>query len=287
LKVTDDWRGSTPLPEGEVRRRIDAAARWARANAGKSAADLEWHWLEQERAEGASWSFQLSYRFENLREQGDPRAMPLLRALLRDPKTDAEDRARILTRYAELEPRQARRFASPFLSARDGLLRVRAALLCLPTAEADRARRLLGEYLRDAGSGEVRAREVPEAVRELLADGTPGSREAAGRVFEGTALRRVAGHERAALLREMAKEGFAEAYSFYLPLLRTKGTKFDGVEYHKPVGEAAAAELCADFAPDDEEVKAIVRKHPRLADRIPRLEEWLKARVAALEQAKR
>src|SRR5262249_33936069 len=152
-------------------------------------------------------------RVEFLLAQGDARIMPLLRAMLRDRKVADHDRAAILKRYAELEPRQARWFARHFLSAKDERLLVTAALLCLPTADGDRARRVLGDYVRNAGRD--RGYYAAEALDGLLADGSPESLKQARRVFEGVALeRRVKGNERGRLLRRMAEENVIEAYSF-------------------------------------------------------------------------
>jgi hypothetical protein len=285
LHVYEDGRYAVQPSEREVQRRIDAFARWAREHEKDSAADLEWLWVrhdargEDGRQEG--WEA-VAPRIDFLLRAGDRRVLAPLRATLRDPRAEGDDRAWVLKRLVQHDPAEARRAAPYLLAEKDDRLRVRAALLCLHGAAGGPAREALGDYLRRAGAEGVPPWDVQEVIRELLADGDPESRRAAARAFEGAALRRMRSDDRARLLREMAAEGFEEqACSFYLPLLRVKEDKLDGVHYHGPVCEEIAREVSGFFAPNDPAVRAIVRRHPGLADRVAPVEEWLRERLAA------
>jgi hypothetical protein len=276
-----------PSPE-KVAKRIDAVTRWARAHAGKGPADLEWYWARKERAKGKTWAAYLHFRVTALRELKDRRAERLLHELLLGPQHFAGERAGVLKEYAKVAPLKARSMAAHLLSSKEWEVQMRAAILCLPTAHAARARQILGERLRRGAmpdwSKELSAHHIPEVVAELLEDGGPDSLKAVARIFEGKALEEVeAGPDRAEMLRRLARAKFRQPYEFYLRLLRDKGELKHGPYTGRPVAEVIADEISRYFAPTDATVAEITAKHTRAAARIPHLEKWLKQRIAALE----
>ncbi len=263
------------LPEAEVLRRIEAAVVWAAKHAGMSARQLDWHWLEKDLAAGKGWH-DIHERFDRVSDE--PSARTLLHALLLDGRTRADERAHVLRRLADLAPRHARRIAPHLLSSPSVAMRVEAALLCLPTAHADAARRVLGQYLHDAGRGEagtagwVSGSWVRQAVGDLANDGTPESVRAALRVFEGVALRKTNNiGDRGEAMRLLALAGAKEPYTFYLKLLDETKKADERVQITEEVAWA--------FGKDDPEVQAIMKKHRTPAARAGHVEKWLRGRA--------
>jgi hypothetical protein len=286
-ELRDEWydyhihrkKAGPPPSREEVRKRAGEATRWALAHAHMSVADLEWYWYRQARARR---SFLTSdyWRFDALRKAGDRRAASLLHETILDPKSRGNYRAAAQRLYAELEPAKARYVAAHLLSSNDGEARLEAAMLCLPTAHAERARQILGDCL----SGKPQAGRSPSAcaheiVNALRADGTAASRQTIARLFEGDVLGQMARTDhRKWLLRDLAEAKFVQPYAYYLRLLQSKEATREGAS----VPAQAVEEICEVFAQDGPTVQTIARKYKGRA-RIPHLEKWLKERIAALE----
>lgn len=264
--------------------KIAKAVAWAKANAGKSEAELEWYWLRKGFAEGETW-WGLARRFTHPSVKGDPRAVPLLIAILRRPRASDAEREKTLAHLATVAPGAARGVAVTLLDNGDTGVRVQAAILSVQTPKALKARRVLGDYLASVKApcikGDQWETKVVKAVAELLADGSPEARQQALRFFKSNALRHPDYLQRGEALRLMAGEGFKRAYTFYLPLLQNKGRLRDGRAFGTPVAEFFAEEICRHLGRDDEEVQAIVRRHKDIAARIPHLERWLVRRALA------
>src|SRR5262249_37051800 len=152
---------------------------------------LHWYWAQVERSQEAPWK-KLWARASALRRAGDRRARALVLEVVRNAKTPATVRADLLRWYAEVAPDDARALARHFLSSPDPPPRLRAAVLCLPTAHAAQAREALSAFLGSLRDGSHSDDETADrallAVTELAADGTSQSLRAAARIFEGKAL---------------------------------------------------------------------------------------------------
>jgi hypothetical protein len=274
------FAGVSEASEMEARRRGKEAERWARAHAWMGPADLEWHWLQQGRAAGESWGG-IKKRALELQRLGDPRGPRLMHSLLRDRNTTGPEKADILGEYVRFAPRQARYFARFFLNSPDAELRTHAAILCLQTSEADRARALLGDFLSRPGLGPEKSSEYlrPVVVAELMADGAPASVRAACRVLDEKVLASLEWGLRGWTLRALARRGRKEGYAYYLPRLRNT-TAIPGSDPPQTVAEVTVLEICNSFGYDDPAVQEITRKYEKPSDRVPHLEKWLKERIA-------
>jgi hypothetical protein len=285
----DSWQHA---PAAEQGKQIDRIIHWARANAGKSTADLEWFWLEQELEHGVDWKT-VGRRIDYLLNSQDRRALRGMHRLMLDARTSAEMRMHLLCRYARHDRPWGRALARHFLDSKHEGLRVIAAALRLPTRDATKARATLAAYLRR----EVWQRDVEgfrfappvlaDVIDALLADTAPASRHTAGLLFGGDMLERLPGNERVALLRRCAAAKMVEPYRLYECLLCAVGDRLGTVTFSPGVAAHFAQEIVNDFAADDPEVQAIRKKYPGWEEQLPHLEKWLTGKIAEVTKAGR
>jgi len=64
-----------------------------------------------------------------------------------------------------------------------------------------------------------------------------------------------------------------------VPIVDENGKERGTNTFHPSVAEHFAHEIVEKFAPDDAEVKRIVKQFPKTADQIPHLKKWLRSRI--------
>jgi hypothetical protein len=280
--------GWDKLKAAEIDREIERINKWASDNAGKSRVELDWEALKEELEDGARWS-DVADRVDRLLDAKQTAAYDVLKKYLEDTRTDEDDKSRILRTYLACDVVKAKDLAPKFLDAKYYSLRETAALIVLRTGgDRTRARQIIGDALE---AEDLDRSIMPDAVEELLKDGSAESRRQVARVFGNGRLvsesdSRIA---RVRILKACAAAGMTGPYQFYLPLIDRKGElltiwnkeKQDiGAAHYSPsISEAMAEEIVTQFAPDDPAVKEIAKKFPKPADRIGPLKEWLRSRL--------
>jgi len=288
------WDNLTPAAIGKE---IDRINRWALANADKTRTQLEWDALNEALKAGARWH-EVEKLVDSLLKKKQDKAYDVLKHYLENANARDSARLAILKIYLRHDPARAKNLAPKYLDHEDkftffdkDILRFAAALIVFQTGDKARARPILGDALVRDCIDPWRADALVEAVDLLLKDGTAESRKQVRRLFSNPYLRHKTGiyRNRPRLLRYFAAAGMSEPYRFYVPLLdinKSELRQFDedgkpsGASYFYPtVAEESAREIVRKFAPDDAEVKKIVKQFPKTADQIPHLKKWLRSRI--------
>jgi hypothetical protein len=206
-----------------------------------------------------------------------------MKRILEKDGTESRVRAAILHLYLTHDAPRAKDLAPKYLMDRDTSLRLAAALIVFKTGDRAKARSILGDAVA-TGNGWFAAADA------LLDDDTPESRKQLKRLFANRDLPHDRDRTRPKVLARCAAAGFEEPYTFYLkmldinenrlPILNVKGDVIGESRFDSSVAEAFATEIVKEFAPEDEGVKAIVKKFPEAKDQVPYLKKWLRSKLA-------
>jgi hypothetical protein len=276
--------GWTHLTPAEIDKEIERISQWATENAGKSKVQLQWDALREIVKAGGNWHA-VQDRVGWLLEHKETDAYGVMKTYLHDDTTDDWSKGQILQLYLKHDPAQARELAPGFLNHKQSYLSFYAALIVFQTGDRDKARHILGEALATA---EIDG-WLADAVDQLLKEGSSESKQQVVRVFSNRRFRHER-YSRVKILQSCARAGMKEPYEFYIPLLDIsdsvlpmldeKGKPSGASNFEPSVAAAFAKEIVDQFAKDDPAVKEIARKHPRTADQLADLKNWLRSRVA-------
>ncbi|OWK37773.1 hypothetical protein [Fimbriiglobus ruber] len=274
----DQWKDTTPAT---IDREIERINKWAAENANKTSNQVEWEALEEALTGEAKW-YDLESRFERLLAAKEPRVFGVMKRLLDQGDTDAQTKYGVLHLYLEHDANRAKDLAPKYLTDKDELLRLTAALIVFKTGDKTKARAILGNEVAVGSAWSA-------AANALLEDDSPESKKDLARLFTNRHLPHDRYGGRPKLLARCAAAGLKEPYTFYLKLLDVNKNQLpsvnekgepSGTSYYEPsVAESFAAELASEFAPDDATVKDIAKKFPKTKDQILHLKKWLQSRA--------
>jgi hypothetical protein len=271
------------LQPAELEKAVERITKWAAENAHKTENQLMWEALQERLAAKALWR-EIEDRIEKLLRGKETKAYDVMKQLLHDPKSGPRIRADILELYLRYDVDRAKDLALPYLTEDEPALRRAAALVVFKTGDKDLVRGLLGDELAK-GNGWY------AAATALLSDKTPESRKQLGRLFTNPQLILAGSEDRAEILAACAKSGLKEPYKFYFQFMDnydkqlrvedSNGKEIATRLLNAPVAELVAHEIVTEFAPEDEMIKAIVKKYPAADDRVLALRRWLQSKLTA------
>jgi hypothetical protein len=275
-----DPRKFATLTDAERDKEIRRIVSWATANADKTAAELNWDTVREAMRAGKEWR-EVSENVYELIEAKEANVTGVLLHYLDQESTDKYDRRDILTQCAAVDAKAAKAAARRYLDHKDLGVQVAAASVLWKAGDKVPARAVLARVLAEADHSNLGGEALEETVGMLLADGSADSRQAAVQVFRGQRLVSFREENRLGVVKKFIAAGMPDGYRFYLPLLDIAGRNHPetGTGYFEPVRQRFASEIMTGLAPDDPEIKALVKAGKKPGDAIPELKKWLQKKI--------
>jgi hypothetical protein len=292
------------MTNAEIDKHIAAINRWAKANAGKSEADLLWEALDEKVKVGAYFSG-LGPQLYRLIELKDKRLGPVLLKYLKefdskgsrpnpnefkiqglDTSGSTYHLHILLACCRDYNPGMFLEPARTFAKHKNIDIRLMAGYILFLGGEVAEGRKIFADILENGSPWQLEENALPNLAKALLKEGSKESKQTIRLIFKNKRYTEI--HYdwvRAFLVRQCAEAGFGDGYLSYLPLLDMKGNSIGNISYSNDtvVGEVIAREIIEVLAPKDAEIIRIKKMYPKATDQIAPLKEWLRAKAKALE----
>jgi hypothetical protein len=259
---------------------IARITKWADANRDKDDTALLLGALEDALKSGTYWS-QVQTQTSILAERKVEAAVPLVFQFVEAGLTDPFNLRDVRLLCDKIDPEMLQELTRKGLKHEDPKIRMRVALLALPTAERATALALLGDCLENGAD----PLDVT-TVSVLFDEKTPDSRATAARVFKNRRLSEMDGRARFLIVHSALNAGVTDGLRLYLRLLETPGNTIGAKTYDRPVAEVAAEEAFDLFTSQDRVAEAIKKKPAPPEEKIAALRALLNGRIEQMEAPK-
>jgi hypothetical protein len=268
------------MTEKERDEEIARITRWADANRAKDDTALLLGALEDALKAGTRWS-QVSTQTSILAERKVEATVPLVFQFVEAGLTEPFCLRDVRALCDKIDPEMLQELTRKGLKHEDQKIRMRVALLALPTAKRAAALALLGDGLENGAD----LLDVT-TISALFDEKTPDSRATAARVFKNRRLPEIDGRARFLIVHSATNAGVADGLRLYLRLLDMPGNTIGKKTYDRPVAEVAAEEAFDLFTSQDRVADKIKKKPAPPEEKIAALKALLKEKIENTERPK-